>query len=201
MLFEFYDKMLQLLNPQVTPCLVMIPSAPFDKRHWCLFDFWHPICHFWHPVCLLMHICLFWLPICLSAPICLFGIPFAFRCPFAFFGIPFAFWRPFAFWHPICLLAPYLPFCAPICPCGSRHSHHGLQPFAPLCIMRSVGFRQRLHSPLTKGLEHHLHFVIAPIFFLQPKGISRNQLRSLQVTPIPSGENCVATKHHRVNGS
>jgi hypothetical protein len=32
MLFELCDKMSQLPNPQVMPRLVMIPSAPFDKR-------------------------------------------------------------------------------------------------------------------------------------------------------------------------
>jgi hypothetical protein len=80
MLFELCDKMSQLPNLQVMPCLVTIPSAPFNNRSlvptWLggtpswMYDFPHPcLFAFWHPICLLAPHLPFGAPICLLAPI------------------------------------------------------------------------------------------------------------------------------------
>jgi hypothetical protein len=194
MLSKLCDKMSQLPNPQVTPCLVTISSAPFDERSLV-------------PICLLAPHLPFWHPICLSTPIRLFCIPFA-LCPFAFlashlpygthlpFGTPMLFGTPFAFWH------PHLPF-------GRHHSFRTLyqsliylhiprmwieaftSQSATLCtslhyaqqrILTAIVWSPDKRSWSPPSFCHHPHFLSAA------KKDLLESAKGLQVTPIPSGE-------------
>ncbi len=103
MLFELCDKMSQLPNPHIMPCLVMIPSAPFDKRSLvptCLISTPSWMYDFHHSCLLAPHA--LWHPICLMAP----HLPL--WCPSAFFA------STSAFRHPVCLLQAPSAFWLPI---------------------------------------------------------------------------------------
>jgi hypothetical protein len=103
MLFELCDKTSQLPNPQVMPCLVTMPSAPFDKRslvQTCLVGTPSWMYNFHHPCLLASHA--LWCPICLMVPHLPFWRPSAFLTPTS------------AFRHPICLLQAPSAFWLPI---------------------------------------------------------------------------------------
>ncbi len=133
--------MSQLPNPQVTPCLVTIPSSPFDKRSLmstCLVGTPSWMDNFHHP-CLLASsppalLCTLANDYRSSAPALLF-IPSqwhkVFSTRFAFFGTPHAFLAPhMPFWHPTCLFGAPHAFLAPHMPFGSPHAL-----WRPICLM------------------------------------------------------------------